>query len=197
MAHWKSILLALLCISSRLKRNVHCCSTQYLSETIDITNGIKANSSIIYENITYAVGTYFYHNHQIRGCICKIKICLNKCCPRGRVFINVKCENYDGNLITNFDVYRGTKKSHLTANDFYFITMGGHNGTKQPLTFQKHQYYIQENGEIYMAKENLTDKRSYCIDSTSDSRVLVFRIIQNKEKILNTCSAGTNKFIIL
>lgn len=86
-------------------------------DTVNITSGTRnPDGSITHDNITYAshhykIFDYIYKNHtekiqtepHIRGCICKYRICMRGCCPRGYIF-NGGCFYDDDFVMNDFNV---------------------------------------------------------------------------------------------
>lgn len=146
--------------------------TDNLKETVDITNGLRFNDSIIFENITYHPENYFLHDDKILGCVCNIKICLNKCCALDKMFVGRRCQEHQADL--NISVYRETEKSSLTMADFYLIRIKKITCLNNYMLTKQHRYYIQENGDIYSRKQNLTNQSEYCFEGNyADSEVTV------------------------
>lgn len=53
------------------------------SETINITEGIKDGTNIIFDGVTYAQNDYISNSTGLFGCICNIQNCVQECCNSG------------------------------------------------------------------------------------------------------------------
>jgi hypothetical protein len=70
--------------------------------SVDITNGkMHINGSISMDGIVYDPKDYFSTKDadgkaEIRGCVCRVRACVRRCCPRGKLINNSTCEDPDG-----------------------------------------------------------------------------------------------------
>ncbi|XP_048478441.1 G-protein coupled receptor Mth [Plutella xylostella] len=53
--------------------------------SVDISQGVKVDNGILYKGVKYGKGEYYFDSETQthRGCICKKKTCVQKCCPFG------------------------------------------------------------------------------------------------------------------
>lgn len=78
-----------------------------LDDSIIIADASNCSSdgSITCDGVVYPKGTYGTLDDDdsvLRGCICKIKVCVRLCCPNGHIFDDVNCIAYEAG--TKFEV---------------------------------------------------------------------------------------------
>lgn len=173
--------LLFLCILMRISRaELLSCPSNY---TEDITDGKQfVNGTIIKNNVQYPNGTYYYYyddnnnKKKIKGCLCKVKNCVRKCCPDGQLLTNDTCV-IDMNLPNlRIDVYDKDKFiDKLNISNFYIIHGGGcpnFNMKKfklEPFDMSEDLYYVQMNGQLHLpndidVNDRYLDVDNYCLD---------------------------------
>lgn len=163
-------------------------------ELIEITNGTKFNDTIIYKDITFTAENYFENDGKVYGCICDVKTCLPKCCKQGKRQINGRCKPFNSNL--TLTVYKGTEKSEMDMNNFYFVkTKMMCNGPRVMLT-PNIKYYVQENGDLHTSMGDYTNRSTFCLEGTNTSEIVVAvcakpeEIVEEDEMMEKTKSTG-------
>lgn len=165
------IFLSLSCLTQITRCQLMCS----LNFTNTITNGLKVNGTIIQNNVSYPNGTYFYHDWEIKGCICKVKNCIRKCCPNGQLLTTNGTCVIERNLPRiQLDVYDNEKFLRKLDIDNFFIIHGGgcrdktmKNVKLYPKEDGNDLYYVQRNGQMHFPndiQEKFLDADNYCLD---------------------------------
>lgn len=141
--------------------------------SVDITDGIRRNQAIIKDNITYTPENYFSFEGRIRGCICNIKPCIRKCCPRGQIMNNGRCEKDD--YEQDFPIHTATDRITLSEEHFYYIH-NNHCSSNQSYildpSYEEDLHYLQANGSLFWpSAEQMFQIHEYCIETFNDDNM--------------------------
>lgn len=138
--------------------------------SVDITDGVRRDHTIIKDNVTYTPANYFSHQGKIRGCICNIKPCLRKCCPKGHIINDNGCERAD--YEHSFQIHLLTEAITLPDDHFHYIY------NNQCITNQSYMlsssnvddmHYLQANGSVHWLVGNLMFQiHQYCLETFDD-----------------------------
>lgn len=93
------------------------------SKSLNISHGERlANGSVLADDILYPLTLTFQHKMDggvhLRGCPCKIRTCVRKCCPLGEAYIDdTDCEVSDDSKVNPFNpiVYDGNVQTKVVA----------------------------------------------------------------------------------
>lgn len=128
--------------------------------SIDISDGEKVDEHFIDNNgIVYDDQNYFESNGKIHGCVCNLKKCIRKCCPRGQEIANKACQtsafDFFGLLRQNFGKEFNEK--------LYFPISGFLNcSQKRYKTPENAGLRIASNGHLSYIET--LDQLHYCLD---------------------------------
>lgn len=139
------------------------------------------NGSVVDHGDVYPSGFYFTANGTTRGCLCKLKPCIRKCCARNEHMAKstpkqpAKCEiNPDPSPFDNFTlpVYRSPGNFADVAQDHFRILYGDvcRHGKfmLDPITQPNDQYDLMEDGTIRLS-ESYIDASGYCLETLNGS----------------------------
>lgn len=142
-----------------LTQTIDLCSIEF-SE--DITNGTKNGGSIVKNGITYPMGTYYYSNGTIRGCVCKVKKCIRKCCENDETSsIEQEC-TMDANVTDIIlNIYREDRYVNKVSMRKEFHVLNNQD-CDTPLGLVKLDskmsandvHYVQDDGRLFMPMGN-------------------------------------------
>lgn len=149
--------LVLFVIRAACAENLDKCVNKNMLETI--TDGKHVGTDIIKNEILYRPKNYFSTNGVIKGCICDVKTCVQKCCPLKMAFLDSKCVDYDGVLA--IDVFDGVRRMDVTDDHFHFIHT---EDCKEPYDMDAQKYYVQHNGDLYLSFIDLNEKDNYTLN---------------------------------
>lgn len=134
--------------------------------TVDITKGVRNDTSIIKDGFRFQQKDYFVKNSTIYGCICNIKPCIRKCCGANEIMVNRTCVLSDHKLI--YPVYEGKIVSSSDANHYIIHNKycKKHRILLQPHDVTTHQFYVQANGSLFLPemKKKIRNPEEYCLE---------------------------------
>lgn len=138
--------------------------------SVDITDGVRRNHTIIKDNVTYTPANYFSYEGSIRGCICNIKPCIRKCCPKGHIMNNGTCDRDD--YEQEFQIHTGTDQIRVADGHFHYIynhhCVSNASYALNP-DFEEDLHYLQANGSLFWPSSNqMIGIDEYCVETFND-----------------------------
>lgn len=138
--------------------------------SVDITDGRKDDGVIVKNNVAYAPSDYFYHEGEIRGCICNIRPCVRKCCPKGHIMNNRSCQ--EAEYEQSFKVHRKTEPISLPEDYFHYVH-NNHCVSNQSYildpSFEEDLHYLQEDGTLlWPSFDMVLSVEEFCIETFND-----------------------------
>lgn len=150
--------------------SAHLCE---LDQTVDITAGnVRFDNSILFEESLYTREDYFKYNNQLHGCVCNLKTCIPKCCPKKHILINGKCEYYEEYVFT-VNPPKGINLSDPTQ--IHFLVNRSCVGEAGIITAEN-IFGIYEHGYVELSFTNITDINDYCIEANEDPAHLILLV---------------------
>lgn len=137
--------------------------------TIDISDGLLLrNRSILKNDIIFDSNNYFIDEKGgKRGCICKIKQCLRKCCGANEKLIEKKCVQTAQKL--QVQVYEGKQNVSFSDNYHYIYNKECKHGATVliPHLVTEEEFFLQKNGSLFLPHykmKPMRDLQDFCID---------------------------------
>lgn len=147
----------------------------------DITTGTKLqNGSILYNDIIFDRENYFQKGFSIMGCVCNIKICVRKCCPKGQKYIRndqncvrdekaVSMKSLSKNIKVDSDVHIVEPIPNYTRNIIDAPDFGKFEWCNKTVTRKVDNLRITKSGELLLTSEHVTIKNlEFCVEYFDD-----------------------------
>lgn len=162
--------------------------------SIDISDGFVSGDNILKDNVTYTPTDYFRYNDTIRGCICNLKHCMRKCCPKGQIFINAICS--DHNYVPDFPVHELSDETQVKSNHFHVLHGSQCTPEKKnkymlnPVENDEDRHYLQKNGSVFIESDGMfLQPEDYCMEVFENleyniSSLICFAEEDNEEEII-------------
>lgn len=141
--------------------------------SVDITDGVKNDHTITKDNVTYTPANYFSHEGRIRGCVCNIKPCIRKCCPKGHIMKNGDCDRDD--YKQKFRIHSKTDPTQVADDHFYYIhnhdcvSMASY--PLNPDADERDLHYLQADGSLFWPSSGVKQifgVDEYCVETFAD-----------------------------
>lgn len=137
-----------------------------LNVSVNITDGLRIGTKIIKDGLPYGTKDYFETNGTTVGCICNVKICIRKCCALNKLLIGGKCTAAEYAEEFTIDIF--DKNEFKRQGNFSYgrsLNCAKRHGL-YPDRDPKDQFFIQEDGRIYVhGKNRFEDKDRYCVET--------------------------------
>ncbi|KAF2885024.1 hypothetical protein ILUMI_21140 [Ignelater luminosus] len=144
-----------------------------LENSLDISDGDHLSGGrIVYDGIYYSPEDYFNYNGTTRGCICKFKRCIPKCCQDYSV-LNDTCQPYEQSDLLTFANYTSAlnvsyKNFHLVHHDRVMCAGGKLHQLMPSVDYPEDTFILQDDGTLSIPLNlELTgalDTKDYCIE---------------------------------
>lgn len=132
------------------------------------------NDKIINEyNVDFGTDDYFWENGALWGCICNVKKCVRKCCPKYESFREKKCQKSgESEDIHDYVNSLGFKLEdiHIVYSELYCDLRNN------SYRIQLEDFVLYSNGSVFVEEANeLFGLDQYCIEtlSTTDEVVVI------------------------
>lgn len=157
-----------------------------LETSLDISNGDRlASGRIVHNGIHYTPEDYFIYNGTIRGCICKFKRCIPKCCEEDYLVVNGTCEPYELDNLLTFANYTSAlnvsyKNFHLVHHEDRVMCSRGKLYQLMPVDYPEDIFILQDDGSLSvpfnLELAGSLDTKDYCIEMFIDDEVDIMEI---------------------
>lgn len=171
------------------------CEKGFENDHIDISDGTHINDVIIKNNVTYTKQNYFVSKGKAYGCICTMKTCIRKCCPKHFHVAKGKCLPREIRDL-NVTIHNGSDILDFEKESIHLLY--GNSCPLQHSPSRVWEFYLQKDGRLYLSEEEMYfNLNLYCIEEVNGTDEIFALVCMKTEENTDVLPAGTVNYFIL